>query len=50
MGTTSETAAPDFFSLTPDRVMAAVEALLGRRTTLCYPLNSLENQIGRAHV
>jgi Ser/Thr protein kinase RdoA (MazF antagonist)/predicted GNAT family N-acyltransferase len=35
----------DFFSLTPDRVMAAVEALVGQRATLCYPLNSLENRV-----
>lgn len=42
---TEATATPDFFALTPDRVMAAVEALLGRRTTLCYPLNSLENRV-----
>ena len=44
MRTTAPTGT-DFFSLTPDRVMAAVEALLGRRATLCYPLNSLENRV-----
>ncbi len=35
----------DFFSLTPDRVLDAVEALGVRCTGLCYPLNSLENRV-----
>lgn len=35
----------DFFSLTPDRVLSAVEALGVRCTGLCYPLNSLENRV-----
>lgn len=34
-----------FFSLTPDRVLDAVEAGGVRVTGLCYPLNSLENRV-----
>lgn len=34
-----------FFSLTPDRVLDAVEAGGTRVTGLCYPLNSLENRV-----
>ena len=34
-----------FVSLTPDRVLAAVEAAGLRCTGLCYPLNSFENRV-----
>ena len=34
-----------FVSLTPDRVLAAVEASGLRCTGLCYPLNSFENRV-----
>lgn len=34
-----------FFSLTPDRVLDAVEAGGTRLTGLCYPLNSFENRV-----
>lgn len=34
-----------FFALTPDRVLAAVEAGGVNCTGLCYPLNSLENRV-----
>lgn len=40
------TAAPlDFFALSPDRVLAAVDALGSRTTGLCYALPSLENRV-----
>lgn len=35
----------DFFSLTPDRVLDAVELTGSRTTGLCYALNSLENRV-----
>jgi len=35
----------NFFSLTPDQVLLAVEELGYRCTGLCYPLNSLENRV-----
>ena len=34
-----------FFSLTPDRVLAAVEESGSETTGLCYALNSLENRV-----
>jgi|CXWL01.1.fsa_nt_gi Ser/Thr protein kinase RdoA (MazF antagonist) len=34
-----------FFALTPERVLAAVEAAGLRCTGLCYPLNSFENRV-----
>ncbi|HET6344252.1 MAG TPA: serine/threonine protein kinase, partial [Myxococcota bacterium] len=34
-----------FFSLTPDNVLAAVEQAGARTTGLCYALNSLENRV-----
>src|SRR5436190_21289955 len=34
-----------FFSLTPDRVLAAVEEGGSGTTGLCYALNSLENRV-----
>ncbi len=34
-----------FFTLTPDRVLAAIEESGHRCTGLCYPLNSLENRV-----
>ena len=34
-----------FLSLTPERVLAAVEAAGLRCNTLCYPLNSFENRV-----
>lgn len=34
-----------FFSLTPDRVLAAVEQIGSGTTGLCYALNSLENRV-----
>src|SRR4051794_22447566 len=34
-----------FFSLTPDRVLAAVEEGGSATTGLCYALNSLENRV-----
>ena len=37
--------AEDFFSLTPDRVLDAVESLGVRCTGLCLALNSLENRV-----
>lgn len=35
----------DFFSLTPDAVLSATEAVGERTTGLCYPLGSLENRV-----
>jgi Ser/Thr protein kinase RdoA (MazF antagonist) len=35
----------NFFSLTPERVLAAVERAGHRSTGLCYALNSLENRV-----
>jgi Ser/Thr protein kinase RdoA (MazF antagonist) len=35
----------DFFSLTPDHVLAATETMGVRTTGLCYPLGSLENRV-----
>jgi Ser/Thr protein kinase RdoA (MazF antagonist)/predicted GNAT family N-acyltransferase len=35
----------DFFALTPERVLSAVESLGVRCTGMCYPLNSLENRV-----
>lgn len=35
----------DFFSLTPDHVLEAVERSGNPTTGLCYPLNSLENRV-----
>ena len=37
--------ATDFFALTPDRVLSAVDAIGVRCAGLCYPLNSLENRV-----
>lgn len=35
----------DFFSLTPEHVLAAAETVGERTTGLCYPLGSLENRV-----
>lgn len=44
--TTTETAHGDLFlSLTPDRVLAAVEAAGLETNPVCYPLNSFENRV-----
>ena len=40
----------DFFSLTPDAVLDAVERSGLRTTGLCYPLNSLENRVYEVEV
>jgi Ser/Thr protein kinase RdoA (MazF antagonist) len=41
----AEDATGSFLALTPDRVLAAVEAVGIRCTGLCYPLNSFENRV-----